>query len=191
MSTPATGWQSISTAPRAFDLDSLSNGTAITPGAVGFYKENSMVCFHRPGHARGVTLTVKYKGSTTAFQVLWTGEVTQQLLMAYQEPNRATDNAACAIAMALMRELTGFASFEQSVLGTTIDYYLRDRPADDDLIFNRAARLEVSGILKENSGNTVAGRLKEKLDRLKIEGDLPDFVVVVEFGRPWSEMVQA
>jgi len=187
-----TDKETVSISTRTFTLESLSERTlAITPGAVGFYKENCMVCFHHNGHKSGVTLMVKYKDTTTDFQILWVGDVTQQMLLAYQESKRATDNAACAIAMVLVRELTGFVSFEQSVLGTTIDYYLKDQATDDDLIFNRVARLEASGILTENEGNTVEGRIREKLDRLEAEADLPDFIVVVEFGKPWSKMVGA
>jgi hypothetical protein len=36
-----------------FTLESLSERTAITPGAMGFYKENSMMCFHHNGYISG------------------------------------------------------------------------------------------------------------------------------------------
>lgn len=58
------------------------------------------------------------------------------------------------------------------------------------MIFNNAARLEVSGILEENKGNTVEGRIKKKINRLKPEGELSDFIIVVEFSKPWTKMVE-
>ena len=71
-----------------------------------------------------------------------------------------------------------------------IDYYLVKQNQGDDLIFNHAARLEVSGILTENEDNTVENRIRQKIRRLKPENDLPCLIVVVEFGRPWSKMVE-
>ena len=58
------------------------------------------------------------------------------------------------------------------------------------LIFNRKARLEVSGILTENEQNTVDDRVRTKLRRLDKKDSLPALIVVVEFGQPWSKLVQ-
>lgn len=176
---------------RTFWLESLAERTkAITEEAVGFYKENCMVCFHHNDHKSGVILAVTYNDSVINFEIFWDGEVTDQMLQAYTDTRRATDMAACAIALVLISELTEFIAVEQSAIGTTIDYYLTTQPVADDLIFNRTARLEVSGILTENEGNTVDGRIREKTNRLVSEGDLRDFIAVVEFSKPWSKMVE-
>lgn len=176
---------------RSFWLESLAERTkVILPEAVGFYKQNCMVCFHRNGYTSGVSIAVHYNGSVTHFHIFWDGEVTDQMLKAYTELTRATDMAACAIALVLISELTQFIAVEQSAIGTTIDYYLATHPVADDLIFNHTARLEVSGILTENEGNTVDGRIREKTNRLVSEGDLRDFIAVVEFSKPWSKMVE-
>ena len=82
----------------------------------------------------------------------------------------------CAIVLLLIQEFTEFTAIEQSVIGTTIDYYLGHQNQNDNLIFNNTARLEVSGILEENKKNTVENRIKRKLNRLKPENNLPDFV---------------
>lgn len=95
------------------------------------------------------------------------------------------------MALNILQELTEYTGYEQSAIGTTIDYYLQRKDADDTLIFNGAARLEVSGILKENpaTGNTVEKRYKEKLRRLhKEEGYERDYIIIVEFSVPWSKM---
>jgi hypothetical protein len=137
-------------------LETLSERIPVIPDeAVGFYKQNCMVCFHLNGHKSGVVLNVDFNGSFIPFQVHWVGEVTEQLERAYRETTRVTDFAACAIALILTRELTDFTAVEQSCIGTTIDYYLSPQKRDDDLIFNFTARLEVSGILAENEDNTV------------------------------------
>jgi hypothetical protein len=58
----------------------------------------------------------------------------------------------------------------------------------DDLIFNYAARLEASGILREDESNTIDGRLNEKLKRLK--PGLLTFIIIVEFSYPKSKVVK-
>jgi hypothetical protein len=172
-------------------LESLENGVPVIPaGAVEFYKQNCMVCFHQHGHKNGVKLSVTYQDTKTVFAIYWVGEVTEPLLRAYADLVRATDNAACGLALLLIRELTDYTAIEQACIGTTIDYYLVPKQADSDLIFNHAARLEVSGILQESRTNTVQSRIKQKQKRLKQDGILPTFIVVIEFSKPWSKMVK-
>ena len=178
--------------PRQLLLETLSDNIPVIPEeAVGFYKQNCMVCFHLCGHESGVRLNVHYNDKGSNFEITWAGQVTDQILRAYREEKRATDFAACTVALILVRELTEFTAIEQSSLGTTIDYYLVNKNQDSTLIFNHAARLEVSGILKEDERNTVDGRIRDKIRRLKKEVDLPDLIAVVEFGKPWSKMIQA
>jgi hypothetical protein len=160
---------------------------AIPEEAVGFYKQNCMVCFHHNGHESGMSLTVNYNGTNSVFEIYWEGNITEQLLRAYRDTNRATDFAACTIALILVRELTSYTAIEQASIGTTIDYYLILQKHDDDLIFNHAARLEVSGILTENEYNTIDDRIRRKKRRLRPEGELPDLIAVVEFGMPFSK----
>lgn len=179
------------TLPKRLDIDTLSEGIpVITPEAVGFYKQNCMVCFHQNDHQKGVSLEVIFNDKTYVFIVDWKGEMTPQIISAYQDLRKATDFAACAIALLLIRELTDYIAIEQSIIGTTIDYNLIYKQDENpDLIFNHSARLEVSGILKENDKNTVEGRLKEKQKRLKQIQGIPDLISVTEFSKPRSKMI--
>lgn len=149
-----------------------------------------MVCFDHNGHGSGVHLEVVYGARVSSFEVQWNGEVTEQMRKSYGDLLRATDNAACAIALLLVRELTPYTGIEQSAIGTTFDYYLGMQDNHSDLIFNHSARLEISGILNENPTNSVKSRVNDKIRRLSAEYDLPSFVVVVEFSKPWSAMVE-
>jgi hypothetical protein len=92
--------------------------------------------------------------------------------------------------IATEKDITEYTAVEQSCIGTTIDYYLSPQKRNDDLIFNYTARLEVSGILVENEDNTVDNRIKQKVKRLKPEGDLPDLIAIVEFSKPWSKIIK-
>jgi hypothetical protein len=169
------------------ELESLRDGIPVlTDAAAGFYKENCMVCLHYGGHTSGVSLTTIYGKNQYGIEIHWSGEVTEHLLRAYADRNKVVDFGACAIALLLIRELTEYTAVEQSVIGTTIDYYLapKSQVQDDILIFNNKIRLEVSGILSENEGNTVDSRIKDKRRRLKqLENDTT-FIIVTEFSQP-------
>ena len=175
---------------RKLTLDSLEE-VPVVMDAAGFYKQNCMVCFDNQGHKSGVKMNVTYKNSNETYQVYWSGNVTDQLKRARADLVEAVQFAACAITFLLVGELTEFTAIEQATRGTTIDYYLAPKNQKDDLlIFNYAARLEISGILEENESNTVEGRIGQKLNRLKPDGDLPALITVVEFSQPWSKMVE-
>jgi len=176
---------------RTLALESLADRVPVIPqGAAGFYKQNCMICFHHNSHKSGVKLTANYRDSNPIYEICWSGEVTDQLVKCYADLRRSTDNAACAIALLLLEELTEFTGVEQARTGTTIDYYLTPQSQDNNLIFNRAARLEVSGILEENENNTIDGRIRKKLRRLDRKSDLPAFIIIVEFSQPRSKMVK-
>lgn len=177
------------TAASVLDLDSLAREIpVIFPEAAGFYKHNCMICFDNQGHSSGVSLAVEREEGNTHLPVLWAGAVDTHMKKAYADLRKATEYAACAIGLLLVRELTGFTAVEQAMIGTTVDYYLAQQVPDDTLIFNDAPRLETSGILQEEGTNTVDRRVREKLERLKVDA-LPAIIAVVEFGCPKSKMV--
>ncbi len=178
---------------KRLNLESLENIPVIDSDAVPFFCHNCIVCFDNRNHRSGVNLQVIYKERNHWYEICWEGEATEQLRRCYADLRRATDQAACAIALLLTREMTDYTGYRQSIVGTTVDYYLipKDEDSDSDLIFNDAACLEVSGILTETPENSVDRRIKEKLERLKEEDGMPTFIVVVEFSKPWSKMVEA
>lgn len=178
---------------RRLHIESLGPDVSVIPQeAVGFYKHNCMICFDRHGHQSGVVLRVHYNSQNDTFEIHWQGTVTEGIRRAYRDENKSTDFAACAIGLLLVNNLTEFTAIEQSNIGTTIDYYLAPQNQDNTLIFNHAARLEVSGILEENPDNTVDKRIGSKIRRLKPDpnGALPTFILVVEFSQPHAKMVQ-
>lgn len=176
-------------------LDTLGEGIPVIDHELaGMMKKNAMICLNHHQHQSGVQLHVEPEkiGLCTLH---WTGEVTVEMLRQYAgttakskdyEPIiSTTDDAACAIALLFIRDKTEYTAFAKASIGTTIDYYLINQATDSDLIFNDTitARLEVSGILKATSKNSVQGRLKQKQSRLLDEG-LATFIVIVEFSQP-------
>ncbi|MDQ6695042.1 MAG: hypothetical protein M3014_11595 [Chloroflexota bacterium] len=95
---------------------------------------------------------------------------------------------ACGVAALLMLELTDYTVIERAPQGSGVDYYLAYR--DTELPFERAARLEVSGI---GSGSIaeVRKRVNEKTKQTypSDQGGLPAYIVVVEFGQPMAQVV--
>jgi hypothetical protein len=173
------------------DIDSLADGIpVIDEEAVGFYKLNCMASFYNQGHASGVKLKVEYENVNKTFEVCWSGDMTSQQKRNYADLNRATDHAACAIALLLIKEMTELTAIEQARIGTSVDYYLIPKAQNNNLIVNQAtARLEISGILCQNENNTVDRRIKKKVKRLKAN-NLPTFIVVVEFSKPWVKIIK-
>lgn len=172
------------------NIDSLYKDIpVISKAASGFYKENCMVSFHLAGHSSGVRLAVVYQETNHTFEVEWEGNITEQLINNYNDLEKVTEFAACTVALLLIRDITEYTTIRQSAKGTGIDYFLGTKNQSGDLIFNDTARLEVSGILKENEGNTVDQRIKSKINRLP-DIFLPTVIVIVEFSQPWSKMVK-
>lgn len=178
--------------PVVLDLFSLSDGIpAVLPEMVGFYAQSCMVCLDHNSHQSGVEMFLQTPEENVTCRIIWSDEITREHHNAFADLIRATDHAACAIALLLIREFTEFTAVEQAVIGTHVDYWLRRKEAstDDKYIFNDTARLEVSGILQESRANTVENRVTQKLNRLDTKTP-PAYVIVVEFSRPHSRMVE-
>jgi hypothetical protein len=108
----------------------------------------------------------------------------------YADLHEATEYGACGIALIVATKLTGMSSVERSARGTGVDYWLGDGRTGSG-VFQRAARLEVSGILNGNSAK-IAVRLSDKLSQTSLSDQvgLPAYVAVVEFGTPEARLVK-
>ena len=107
----------------------------------------------------------------------------------YADLQEATEYGACGIALLVAVRLTGMSRVEQSAKGTGVDYWLGPDVSGQG-IFQRAARLEVSGILDGDSSK-IAARLNVKLrqTRRSDESNLPAYIAIVEFRRPETRFV--
>ncbi len=171
-------------------LDSLSEGIpAITPRSAGHFIETCMVCLDSQGHSTGVKMDVKTDNSDVCFHLHWDGEVNQSLHNAHGgNYNRTTELGATAIGLPVVKEVTEFTAILEASIGTTIDYFLcSSDKIDDTFIFDGTdAYCEIRGIREEKPGNTVKRAVQKKIDRLNTPEDLPSYIVVVEFSRPFT-----
>lgn len=171
---------------REIVLMSLGEGCpALTPDRGATLAQAAAVCLESASHGLRSELTVVVGDETCTVSML-RPEVTDQMRRCYNDPEDATEQGACAVAILLVRDLTGLSIVEQSRKGTGFDYWLG---SDGDLLFR--ARLEVSGIRLGDEA-TVRTRVHQKCKQTRRSDSLrlPAYVVVVLFSGPLAHVVE-
>ena len=104
---------------KVLNIESLKNGIPfITDGYFALYKEKCMVAFTNQGHSSGVELSVETDDKKEAVTVVWDGNVTQQLTDSHADSKKTTEDAACAIALLLVREYTDYTAYKTKNTGS-------------------------------------------------------------------------
>jgi len=171
-----------------FSFDALIEGNLGLSAVYGsFLAEGAAYCLHKNGHHSPGNLVLTLEESLMT-SLIWK-EVGAELDSTWTDLKEASEYGAYAVAIVVCLKLTNFPRVERCAQeGTGIDIWVTDN-ADDRGIFQRAARLEVSGLLHDDQNRTKA-RLKQKLVQTKRsdETKLPAYVAVVEFGSPEIRM---
>jgi hypothetical protein len=175
---------------RPLDLNRLGETPGmpgLTPSAGQCLADAAAVCLDQCGHRESITLKVT-GWKTQEYRVVHP-EVTDQKRRTYNDERKATEKGACAVAISVIHDLTGFAVAEEAWPRTGVDYWLGD---DDPHPFRNKARLEVSGILHETKKNNVEQRVRMKCRQTEQSDHsrLDAFVAVVEFGHPMAKVVK-
>jgi hypothetical protein len=149
-------------------------------------------------HATGVPAQIVFNaGGPEVRSVVWDPPESDAGRV-YADEERATEDAAIAVAALVSCEVLGYAVVSSTAKRDDMnrpsgfDYWI-DRNPDADPLLACSARLEVSGI--KNGSEKVPNRVREKAARLesyaarrRADGQEPDpqpvFIVVVEFGTP-------
>jgi hypothetical protein len=161
---------------------------AITPAFGAALAEACAVCLTDQGHTPGVELKVN-GDFTTVFKLYWQ-EVTDQMLRCWNDSEYTTEQAAYGIAFLVIQELTDYTIIQRSRKGTGFDYWLGKKGETNELPFQNAVRLEVSGIRKGDDSR-VKARVKLKVEQVSPTDDtLPAYIVVVEFSNPLAFIVK-
>lgn len=175
-------------ASKTLDLTILSNGLpSVTPAMGEMLLEACSICLHAHQHPNPAMLTV-YGDIGNNFAVKY-GRVTQQMLRTYADQNRTTESAAEAVAIVLITQETDYTVIERSMTKTGIDYWLGKQEDSGVPLFQKKARLEISGIFKGDRGK-VDGRVKTKIAQVQQSANtgLPSYIVVTEFSSPVSQV---
>ena len=99
--------------------------------------------------------------------------------------------SSCAIERSRFPHLTALTIIERSVKGKGLgfDFWLGSLE-DPGTLFQRKARLEVSGI-RQGSDSLIQTRVNIKLEQIRPSDDVaPGYVSVVEFGTPKARIVK-
>jgi hypothetical protein len=171
-------------------LTKLAEGlSGITPALGSALAEAGAVCFEDQNHPNGVEL--KVDGTFTAkYKVYWQ-EVTDQMRRCWSNLEYTVEQAAWAVALLLIGDLTEYTGISISCRGAGFDFWLGKEEDENELLFQNKARLEVSGIRRGNH-SLVQTRVKQKLRQVERSDDLglPAYIVVVEFSAPLSQVVE-
>ncbi|VFB14409.1 Uncharacterised protein [Bacteroides heparinolyticus] len=165
------------------DLVSIKKGLpGIHADSCGHYYTACMATLHRSGHKDGVLMQLDgdRKGGV---KLHWNDYFDDCIDRTWQEINYCTDHAAVCVSCMLAIKETNYTIIERSCKGDGFDYWLGHK---EDSLFEHVARLEISGILKENTNNTVEKRLKmkEKQTEQSDNSCLPAYISIIEFGTP-------
>ncbi len=173
--------------PEELDLATLRRGLpGVSPARGRAFAEAAAISLHRQGHKSGVELLLA--GVLKKSFALQYPRITRQIDKSWADQDEATEDGACAMAFVLTMRVTDFTVIERSAKGTGIDYWLG---YVSELPFQRAARLEVSGIAKGDE-SAIARRVQQKKEQSrKSAGSLKAYVCVTEFGTPTSRLVRA
>ncbi len=152
----------------------------ITKTKAKYLSECAVSCLERQGHKSGVNMNCE--GVVTTLEpVFWTTPFDVQLQRSTEDLQEATEHGAECISALFAIDHTPYTILERSRKGTGVDYWLCIK---DDQLFNKAARLEISGIL--NDKDALDARVKQKLKQTGLSDGttLPAYVSIVEFGNP-------
>ena len=168
-------------------LEDLSKDFPHVPPECGaVLVQSAVLCLEGQSHKSGALLTVQGSFHTT-FRLRWSMDVTEAMRRYWNDPNETAEQGAYALALLVLRSLASLTVLERSRKGTGFDWWL----ASEDNLFQPAARLEVSGIMR-GGARRVNGRLKERLAQTERSdpSGLTAYVAVVEFGRPTVKVVR-
>ncbi|PSB48129.1 hypothetical protein C7B67_18280 [filamentous cyanobacterium Phorm 6] len=162
-------------------------GWSLTFGAI--CADAAAVCLDERGHSMPVMLTVE--GLETC-EIQIQGDAIDDTIRRFRADREvATEYGAYGITALIMPHLTGLTIIERSVKSKDLgfDFWLGSL-ADSATLFQRKARLEVSGI-RQGSDSLIQTRVNIKLEQIRPSDDVaPGYVSVVEFGTPKARVVK-
>jgi hypothetical protein len=149
-----------------------------------YYSEAAAVALEYHGKTTGVLLEVDGDKSIQ-YKLKWKSKIKKS---GWREPINFVRDGATGISFFLTVRLTEFEVFEESGIGTGIDYWLSYKEENPN--YNPTnylnARLEISGIKKESESNSLLKRMKVKTKQTKRSDStkLPAYISIVEFSTP-------
>lgn len=165
------------------NLKEISNGLpGISKVSGQHLYESCVVCLTRQNHNHNGTTFEIFGDQTLTSNLTWEDIFDDQLDRTWKDQFYATEHGAVCISILIALKLTNFTIIEKSARKNGFDYWLGEK---DDVLFQKKARLEISGIFKGtekdvNKRYKVKVKQTDQSDSLKI----PAYVGIVEFSKP-------
>ncbi len=162
-------------------------GWSITFGAT--CADAAAVCLDEQGHPNYVSMQIDGI-QTREIELQW-NVINDTIRRFNADQEVATEYGAYGIAALIMPHLTNLTIIERSVKGKGFgfDFWLGSIK-DPDTLFQRKARLEVSGI-RQGTETSIQSRVKMKLKQIGPSDTVaPGYVAVVEFSTPKAHIVE-
>lgn len=164
----------------------IDNIPGISKGTASFLSENAVVCLSRQKHHSGVEM--KCHGINDQPEVIeWVTLYTDQMNRSHNDQEVATEYGAVCISILYALHHTDYTIVQRSRKKTGFDYWLGNK---NDILFQNAARLEVSGIF--DGEKMVQARVQQKLKQVGKSDNtgLQAYISVVEFSQPSISFVK-
>jgi hypothetical protein len=170
---------------KTINISELNNGLPTITSSYGQeMAEAAVFCLQKNSHksAECILNCIRtFKNDREDFQLVWDA-LDPRAESTYVDLEEATEYGAMGIAVLLSIKLTKCTTVERSMKGTGIDYWIGNK---DSNMFQKKARLEISGILKGDDSQ-FKSRINKKFKQTNISDGLgfDCFVSVIEFGQP-------
>jgi len=144
--------------------------------------EGCMVCLTRQNHKSTGTNFRVYGERDVNYTLIWNDCFDDQLDRTWADQFYATEHGAVCLAILLALKLTNYTIIEKSARKNGFDYWLGNK---EDPLFQKKARLEISGIFKgTENGVNARYRVKVKQTAQSDSLNLQAYVGIVEFSNP-------
>lgn len=178
------------------DLAQLFEGLpGVTQRRGEAHYEAVLICLKEHNHQSGIQCDLNnLDEKLSTLELVWTEKITEQMRNSWSDPIEATEWGAAGIALLVILEFTEYTVIRRSRIGTGVDYWLgykKDVDDHNENVLKDEARLEVSGILSARQTSKIKQRVNDKIkqsEKTDYSG-LPTYIVVAEFSRPVTYMV--
>lgn len=168
---------------KRIDLEGILHSTALTSSWEEHRLDAAVFCLNHNKHKPGIGC---WNTSNQEYGLFWSLKITPAIKRTFKDVPMATEMGAEGMAALFTDELTPFQVIERSAKSTGIDYYLAYRSSGaQPLIYQKAARLEVSGLINGSQSQFNKRIRDKKKQTLKSKNTgLPAYIAVTDFGVP-------
>jgi hypothetical protein len=180
-----------STPVGTLQLDQIQNAVQVSNGKALRLLECCVWCLLHCNHPNGVSLKVVDTSKTVFYAVAWSGDgIDADAIKRSYNQDDAIEDGAEAVALLLSVQVTSYTAVERSIKTTGIDYWLGFKNSNPNEPFHRKGRLEISGIMEDDTSYRVSARVNEKKKQTKpTDHTFPVHIIVIEFSKPYATVV--